>query len=324
MLRMSKDHRSAGLWWSLLLSGGSLGGHGRLLSPFSSCLITFCFSWCCRGSFRDGVHRDQWTKGRTSFLFMVSCFSRCWPGQPWQTSWSFRLLSHLLHHLLLQLAPSQIISWRSPPRPVDKGKDQPSFHDFLSHLELRWTVLWQCLLWPLGNEEFQPWRTVLVSWGRQWTVLHLIDMLLALSSPSVHFSSWCCRRCSSGGIYGGLLDNEKNQTSPAIMVLWDLYFEWCHLLWRPWQPSSTFSAPFLSSPWFLVTPGFAVDGLEMVSTVTSGQWWGPSFFCNDEALRSAAYLGNEFFFIVLSSVMKRGGKMELSRGSFPSLHFELF
>uniref|UniRef100_A0A2N9FCW8 Terpene synthase N-terminal domain-containing protein n=1 Tax=Fagus sylvatica TaxID=28930 RepID=A0A2N9FCW8_FAGSY len=80
MLKMSKDHWSAGLWWSLLLSGGSLGGHSRLLSPFSSCLITFCFSWCCRGSFRDGVHRDQWTKGRTSFLFMISCFSRWFCG----------------------------------------------------------------------------------------------------------------------------------------------------------------------------------------------------------------------------------------------------
>ena len=154
---------------------------------------------------------------------MISCFSRCWPGRPWQTSWFFRLLSHLFHHLLLQLVSPQIILWWSPPWLVDKRKDQLSFHDFLSHLELRWTILWQCLPWPLGNEENQPWRTVLVSWGRQWTVLHLIDMLLALSSPSLHFSQLMLPQMFSRRIYGGLLDNEKNQTSSAIMVLLDLF-----------------------------------------------------------------------------------------------------
>ena len=41
MMGRSKDHRSAGLWWSLLLSGGSLGGHGRLLKSFQSLIITF-------------------------------------------------------------------------------------------------------------------------------------------------------------------------------------------------------------------------------------------------------------------------------------------
>ena len=37
MLRMNKDHRSVGLWWSLPLSGGSFGGHGSfldLISPY--------------------------------------------------------------------------------------------------------------------------------------------------------------------------------------------------------------------------------------------------------------------------------------------------
>uniref|UniRef100_A0A2N9IPZ8 Uncharacterized protein n=1 Tax=Fagus sylvatica TaxID=28930 RepID=A0A2N9IPZ8_FAGSY len=52
----SKDHRSAGLWWSLLSSGG---GHGRLSSLFSLG-YDFCFSWCCRGPFCDEVHRDLW------------------------------------------------------------------------------------------------------------------------------------------------------------------------------------------------------------------------------------------------------------------------
>jgi hypothetical protein len=36
---MSKNHRSAGLWWSLLLSGGSLGGHGSSLLH----LLLLCF-----------------------------------------------------------------------------------------------------------------------------------------------------------------------------------------------------------------------------------------------------------------------------------------
>ena len=41
MMGRSKDHRSAGLWWSLLLSDGSLGGHDRLLESFQSLIITF-------------------------------------------------------------------------------------------------------------------------------------------------------------------------------------------------------------------------------------------------------------------------------------------
>uniref|UniRef100_A0A2N9HQQ4 Uncharacterized protein n=1 Tax=Fagus sylvatica TaxID=28930 RepID=A0A2N9HQQ4_FAGSY len=41
MMWRSEDHRSAGLWWSLLSSGGSLGGHDRLLKSFQSLIITF-------------------------------------------------------------------------------------------------------------------------------------------------------------------------------------------------------------------------------------------------------------------------------------------
>ena len=39
MLKMSKDHQSARLQWSLPLSGVSLGGHGSLLDLFNSCFI---------------------------------------------------------------------------------------------------------------------------------------------------------------------------------------------------------------------------------------------------------------------------------------------
>uniref|UniRef100_A0A2N9H4V2 Uncharacterized protein n=1 Tax=Fagus sylvatica TaxID=28930 RepID=A0A2N9H4V2_FAGSY len=41
MMWRSKDHRSAGLWWSLLSSGGSLGGHGRLLKSFQPLIVAF-------------------------------------------------------------------------------------------------------------------------------------------------------------------------------------------------------------------------------------------------------------------------------------------
>ena len=39
MLKINKDHQSAGLWWSLLLSGDSLGGHGSFLGLISSCFV---------------------------------------------------------------------------------------------------------------------------------------------------------------------------------------------------------------------------------------------------------------------------------------------
>ena len=99
-----------------------------------------------------------------------------------------------------------------------------------------------------------------------------------------------------------------------------------------------FSPPLailLSFSSFLVTPEVAADCFVMVSTATSRQWWGPSFFNNNGALRSVAYLGNELPLLALSPVKKRWGKREdftwasfslffpdFSR-EFPSL-FELF
>ena len=101
----SKDHRSAGLWWSLLSSGG---GHGRFLKSSLILIIIFCSSWCCRGLLCDEVHRDQWTKEITSLPFIITHFSWYWFGRPWEISWSFQPLPHPLRHLL-QLAPPQII-----------------------------------------------------------------------------------------------------------------------------------------------------------------------------------------------------------------------
>uniref|UniRef100_A0A2N9IW16 Uncharacterized protein n=1 Tax=Fagus sylvatica TaxID=28930 RepID=A0A2N9IW16_FAGSY len=41
MIWRSKDRRSAGLWWSLLSSGGCLGGYGRLHKPFQPLIVAF-------------------------------------------------------------------------------------------------------------------------------------------------------------------------------------------------------------------------------------------------------------------------------------------
>ena len=87
--------------WFLVSVGANLGGHGRPPSLFDSCLIfsiTSCFSWCRRSSFRDGVHRDQWTKGRTSLLFMISC--HIWScggpfcGSVCRDHWAMKSFSH--------------------------------------------------------------------------------------------------------------------------------------------------------------------------------------------------------------------------------------
>uniref|UniRef100_A0A2N9FWG2 Uncharacterized protein n=1 Tax=Fagus sylvatica TaxID=28930 RepID=A0A2N9FWG2_FAGSY len=41
MMWRSKDYHSAGLWWSLLSSGGCLGGYGRLLKSFQPLIVAF-------------------------------------------------------------------------------------------------------------------------------------------------------------------------------------------------------------------------------------------------------------------------------------------
>ena len=104
MMRMSKDHQSAGLRWSLPLVDAGLGGHGRPLGLFCS---YFIFS--INLGFLAGCHRrpffvkeyavDQWTKWRTS---------------------------HFLHHFLLSLVPPQtIFSWRYFPYLLVNEESQP-------------------------------------------------------------------------------------------------------------------------------------------------------------------------------------------------------
>ena len=71
MMGRSKDHRSAGLWWSLLLSGGSLGGHGRLLKSFQSLIITFVST----GVAVDySVTKSTVTSGQRKLLACLSSF----------------------------------------------------------------------------------------------------------------------------------------------------------------------------------------------------------------------------------------------------------
>ena len=98
MIVRSRDHRCAGLWWSLPLSGGGLGGHGRLHKPFWSLIITFVPAGATVDYFCDKIHRDQWTKEVTSLPFIISYSSWCWFGRPWKISWSFRPLPHLPRH----------------------------------------------------------------------------------------------------------------------------------------------------------------------------------------------------------------------------------
>ena len=134
MLKMSKDHRSVGIWWSLLLSGGSLGSHGNFLGLFSSSfvfLMISCHFWSCDRRFCGSVYHDHWAM--KSFSHGRLC-------------WSL-------------------------------GEDNE-----------------QCCIW----------------------------LICCLPCLFHHFTfpSWCYRRRSSGGIYGRLLHNEKNQTSLAIMMLW--------------------------------------------------------------------------------------------------------
>ena len=57
MLKMNKDHRSAGLRWSLLLSGGSLGGHSSFLG-----LICSCFIFSITSPITAGVAADVFVK----------------------------------------------------------------------------------------------------------------------------------------------------------------------------------------------------------------------------------------------------------------------
>ena len=87
--------------WFLVSVGADLGGHGRPPGLFDSCLIfsiTSCFSWCRRKSFCDGVHRDQWTKGRTNYLFMIYCHIWSCGGQfcgsVYRDHWVTRRISH--------------------------------------------------------------------------------------------------------------------------------------------------------------------------------------------------------------------------------------
>ena len=68
---MSKDHRSAGLRWLLLLRGSSFDGHGSFLGLFSSSfvfLMISCHIWSYGRWFCGGVYRDRWVMKRTNPL----------------------------------------------------------------------------------------------------------------------------------------------------------------------------------------------------------------------------------------------------------------
>ena len=71
MLKMNKDHRSAGLRWSLLLSGSSLGGYGSSLGFICSCFVFPITSPITAGVAADvfvNVYCTRWLMRRTSSL----------------------------------------------------------------------------------------------------------------------------------------------------------------------------------------------------------------------------------------------------------------
>ena len=79
MMRMSKDHRSAGLRWSLPLVDAGLGSHGRPLGLFGSCfilLINLCSGWLlpqtisCEG-IRRGLVDNVEDQTPSSFLVFI-------------------------------------------------------------------------------------------------------------------------------------------------------------------------------------------------------------------------------------------------------------
>ena len=94
---MSKDHRSAGLRWSLLLRGSSFGGHGSFLGLFSSFfvfLMICCHIWSCGRRFCGGVYRDRWVMRRTSPLLVIMVLGdlyfslgRSFSFMPWAPHW---------------------------------------------------------------------------------------------------------------------------------------------------------------------------------------------------------------------------------------------
>ena len=68
---MNKDHRSAGLRWSLPLRGGNFGG---LLSSSFIFLMISCHIWSCGRWFCGSVYRDRWAMKRTSPLSAIMVF----------------------------------------------------------------------------------------------------------------------------------------------------------------------------------------------------------------------------------------------------------
>ena len=80
MMRMSKDHRSAGLRWSLPLVDAGLGDHGKPFGLSRSCFILSinpCFSWLllqtvfCEGVGRGPVDNVKDQPTSSSFLVFI-------------------------------------------------------------------------------------------------------------------------------------------------------------------------------------------------------------------------------------------------------------
>ena len=182
MIGRSKDHQSAGLWWSLLLSGGSLGGHGRLLKSFRSLIITFVPTgaavdysltkstvtsgqrkWpACLSSFLISAGIDLSGHGKSlglfghCLIFSVTCCSwRCrrsfcdWVccgplgNSPWTTRWCGGPASFIFSGFWLVL-PQTIFFWNHIPYLLVNEENQ-SFVMIMVVLEI-WSLPWKYFL----------------------------------------------------------------------------------------------------------------------------------------------------------------------------------
>uniref|UniRef100_A0A2N9HYU9 Uncharacterized protein n=1 Tax=Fagus sylvatica TaxID=28930 RepID=A0A2N9HYU9_FAGSY len=133
MMWRSKDHRSAGLWWSLSPSGG---GHDRFLKSLLGLIIISSPSWCCRGLICAEVHRDPWTKKIPSWLLIIISFRFLSRFQPWPhplvRRFADRHFSQWCRLRSFFCGPSWTVELAVDHLPVDHcGGDQLSLPHFL-------------------------------------------------------------------------------------------------------------------------------------------------------------------------------------------------
>uniref|UniRef100_A0A2N9G5L7 Uncharacterized protein n=1 Tax=Fagus sylvatica TaxID=28930 RepID=A0A2N9G5L7_FAGSY len=113
--------------------------------------------WCCRGLLCAEVHRDQWIKEITSWLFIITHLQMVLIWAAMGDFLVFSALPHLLRHSLRhwpQLVPPQIVflvtefavdCWTTRRGPLGGVEDQLSSTFLGFGLMLRWIIFFWCL-----------------------------------------------------------------------------------------------------------------------------------------------------------------------------------